>query len=386
MSLAPQTEPTPETEDFHDADGLLVDLAPDVRSLSFSGLVWRRFRRNKVGMTGAALVFLLLFTAIFADFLSPYDPSARNRDAIYQPPQAPHFFSDDGFQLVPYTHPVSIELDPETFLLVPTVDTGTRCTPEFLGHGWRYEFLGLTMDRHLLTASPSCPWFLLGTDRDGRDMLSRLVVGSQLTLTMAAIVVTIAVLIGTTIGIISGYFGGQVDHWLQRVVEFILALPELPLYFALVVVIPRQADPIAVFFALAGILSVIKWAQLAREVRGKTMSVVRLDYITAAEALGVRTPRLIRRHILPNVLSHVIVATTLMIPTVILLESFLSFLGIGVRAPLVSWGLLLNAAQDLQNLGSYPWVLSPVGTILVAVLGFNMLGDALRDAIDPYNS
>ncbi|WP_152046797.1 ABC transporter permease [Aureimonas psammosilenae] len=374
-------------EAAREVDGLMAEAgAPAaIRSRSYAGLVWRRFRRNPLGMIGAALVLLLILGAVFADFLSPCDPNARNADAIYLPPQELHFTAEDGFHPVPFTHPITFDLDPNTFQLVPTVDTATRCQPAFLGKGWSYSLFGVTLDRHLFAAPQDCSFHVLGTDRDGRDMASRLLVGSRLTLLMAALVVTISVTVGTLIGTLSGYLGGRGDEWIQRIVEFVLALPELPLYFALVVIIPRNTDAFLVFLGLGLILSALRWAQLAREVRGKTLLVSRLDYIAAAEAIGASTPRILMKHILPNVLGHVIVSTTLMIPTIVLLESFLSFLGIGVRPPLVSWGMLLNAASDLQTLGSYPWVLAPIGAILVTVLGFNMLGDALRDAIDPYS-
>ncbi|SEQ94253.1 peptide/nickel transport system permease protein [Faunimonas pinastri] len=385
MTMPPINDPA---TDLVFADGALVASSEirEVRSRSYMGLVWRRFRRHRLGLVGAVLVALIMLTAIFASVLAPYDPYQRDGKSIYLPPQRLHVFADDGFHPLPFTNPVKLDLDPDTYELVPTIDTATRCSVSVFGKGWTYSFFGIRTDRHLFAPAPDCGWHVLGTDRDGRDMLSRLLIGSRLTLLMAAVVVTISVIIGTLVGMVSGYFRGAVDHWLQRIVEFILALPELPFYFALVVIIPRNADPFRVFLALVGILSVMKWAQLAREVRGKTLSVASLDYIVAAEAVGTRTPRIVLRHILPNVLSHVVVATTLMIPSIVLLESFLSFLGIGVRAPLVSWGLLLNAASDLQNLGSYPWVLTPVVAILITVMGFNMLGDGLRDAIDPYQN
>lgn len=376
------------TQPLDTQSGLLADeAAPTVettRSQTYLNLVWRRFRANRVGMIGAFLVLLLLIMTIFADFFSPYNPAQRDRDNIYTPPANLHFFADDGFHLIPFAHPVTVALDPQTFELTFAEDTEIRCKPQFLGRGWEYRLFGIRLDRHLFSATLECPWHVLGTDRDGRDVLSRLLVGSQLTLIMAGLVVVISISIGTVIGMVSGYYGGMVDHWMQRVVEFILALPELPFYFALVAIIPRNAEPLNVFFMLAGILSLLKWAQLAREVRGKTLSISQLDYVTAAEAVGARTPRIVMRHILPNVMSHVVVVTTLMIPTVVLIESFLSFLGLGVQPPLVSWGMLLNAGKDLQNLGSYPWVLSPVVAILITVLSFNMLGDGLRDAVDPY--
>jgi peptide/nickel transport system permease protein len=356
------------------------------KSQSYATLVWRRFRHSIVGLTGGILVALILLTAIFANFLAPYDPGARTRTSIYLPPQGLHFISSDGVHLVPFTHPIEVDFDPVTFQPKPVEKTDVRCTPTFFGEGWSYSFLGFTLDRHLLAAPANCPFHILGTDREGRDMLSRLLVGSRLTLIMAIIVVLISVVIGTIVGMTSGYLGGRADHYIQRVVEFFLALPELPFFFALVAIMPRNVDALTVFAMLAGILAILHWAQLAREVRGKALSISQYDYVTAAVAVGARTPRIVFRHILPNVMSHVIVITTLMIPKIVLLESFLSFLGLGVQPPLVSWGLLLNSAKDLQTLGSYPWALIPVVAILVTVLSFNMLGDGLRDAMDPYHA
>jgi peptide/nickel transport system permease protein len=370
------------------ADVLIADAAAPalraVRSQTYLSLVWRRFRRNTLGMTGAFFVLVLAIVTIFADFFSPYDPIARNRDLIYTPPQALHFFAEDGFYLIPFTYPLSTQVDDTTFQVVVKEDTTRKCAPVFLGRGWSYTLFGLAADRHLFTPPAGCPWNVVGTDREGRDVLSRLVVGSQLTMAIAMIVVAISVTFGALIGVLSGYLGGLADHWIQRGVEFALALPEVPFYFALVAIIPRNLTPIQVVLIVCAILSSLRWAQLAREVRGKTLAISQLDYVAAAEAVGAGRWRIVVRHILPNVMSHVVVATTLMIPSIILIESFLSFLGIGVQPPMISWGLLLNAAQNIQNLGSYPWVLSPVVAVLIAVMGFNMLGDGLRDAIDPY--
>jgi len=381
---APEIDRTPRAL----GDALLAeDAAPasqSVRSQTYLRLVWRRFRRNTMGMIGAVLVGLLLLATVFADFLSPYDPTARNRDAIYVAPQALHFFADDGFHPVPFTHPMTTEVDPTTFAVATKIDTETRCQPAFLGSGWSYTLFGMRFDRHLFAPEPGCPWNIIGTDRDGRDVLSRLLVGSQLTLSIALIVVTASVTLGALIGILSGYLGGISDHWIQRGVEFFLAVPEVPFYFALVAIVPRNLTSLQLVFVICAILSTLRWAHLAREVRGKTLSIAQLDYVSAAEAVGAGRWRIITRHILPNVMSHVVVATTLLIPSIILIESFLSFLGLGVQPPLISWGLLLNAAQNIQNLGSYPWVLAPVLGVLVAVMSFNMLGDGLRDAIDPY--
>jgi peptide/nickel transport system permease protein len=384
VAIPPIVEPQPA----QGADALIADAAAPalraVRSQTYLRLVWRRFRRNTMGMIGATMVCLLIVVTIFADFFAPYDPTARNRDSIYTPPQALHFFSEDGFHLIPFTNPMTTEIDPATFAVVTTVDTTQRCQPTFLGRGWSYSFLGMKFDRHLLAPPEGCAWNIVGTDRDGRDVLSRLLAGSQLTMSIALIVVCASITLGALVGVTSGYLGGLADHWIQRGVEFFLAVPEVPFYFALVAVVPRNLAPYQLVFVICAILSTLRWAHLAREVRGKTLSIAQLDYVAAAEAVGAGRWRIVVHHILPNVMSHVVVATTLLIPSIILIESFLSFLGLGVQPPMISWGLLLNAAQNIQNLGSYPWVLSPVVGVLIAVMSFNMLGDGLRDAIDPY--
>jgi peptide/nickel transport system permease protein len=348
-------------------------------SETYGALVWRRFRRSRTGMAGGVLVLLVVLASIFADLLAPYDPGARDQANQNSPPQMVHLDSE-GL----YTHPLAVELDPATFQPSFVADTAKRCPLHLFGRGWAWSFLGVPLDRHLLAPEPGCPDHILGTDGLGRDMLSRILAGSRLTLLMAALVVAISVTIGTSVGLVSGFHGGLTDLWLQRLAEFVLALPELPLYLALVAIIPRNSNPMAVFVMLAGILALIRWASLAREIRGKTLALRSAEYVRAAEAVGAGVPRIIFRHILPNVLGHVVVVITLMVPGIVLAESFLSFLGVGVQPPLVSWGLLLNAGKDLQNLGSYPWMLLPVVAILVTSLGFNMLGDGLRDAIDPH--
>ncbi|WP_421907512.1 ABC transporter permease [Mameliella sp.] len=359
--------------------------APRTAPESPARLVWRRFRRRRPALLGAVIVLALAIVAVFAEFFSPYDPAKRDSDHFYMPPQVPQFYHpEEGLHLIPFVHPYVESFDPETFETTFEADTTRLCQFRFLGRGWSYTMLGLSVDRHLFAPDPDCPMHVLGTDSLGRDMLSRTITGARLTLMMAALVVTASVFIGTAVGLMSGFFSGWVDNLLQRITEFVLALPELPFYLALVAILPRNAGPYTVFFLLALILSLLKWAGLSREVRGKTLALRQVDYVTAAVALGAKDRRILVKHLLPNILSHVIVVVTLMIPQIILVESFLSFLGIGVQPPLVSWGLLLNAAKDLQNLGSYPWMLLPVCAILVAVLGFNLMGDGLRDAIDPY--
>jgi peptide/nickel transport system permease protein len=237
---------------------------------------------------------------------------------------------------------------------------------------------------HFIGVADGTPLHILGTDKLGRDILSRGIIGSRISLLIALTSIALITIAGTLLGITSGYIGGQFDLWFQRFVEIILAFPQLPLYLTLTTLIPVTA-PSSFFIAFVIlVIAGLGWAQLSREVRGKTMALARVDYVRAAMAVGASDGRIITRHILPNVMSHVIVAVTLGIPTIILLESFLGFLGFAVKPPLISWGLMLQDTRTFSVIGSYPWILSPVGFVLLAVFAFNALGDGLRDAIDPY--
>jgi peptide/nickel transport system permease protein len=352
---------------------------------SYSALVWRRLKRSWAGMIGLVLVMLLVIMAVFADFLSPVDPKATG--VGFAPPQAISLRDQDGNFVFPRSYPVreTEELDPITFqpIVGPDYDN-----PQVLGlfvKGSPYRLFGLIpAERHLFGAIDGSPVHLLGTDKFGRDVLSRILYGSRISLMIALTVVFIVTLVGTTVGMASGYFGGRFDAWTQRFVELVLAFPQLPLYLALASLIPVTA-PTNVFIAFVVIvMSALGWAQLSREVRGKTLALARIDYVRAAIAIGATDRRIIFQHIFPNVMSHVIVAVTLAIPQVVLLESFLGFLGFAVKPPLISWGLMLRDTANYSAIGSYPWILSPVGAVLITVFAFNALGDGLRDAIDPY--
>lgn len=350
-------------------------------------LVWRRFRRSTMGMLGLALVILLLLTTIFADFFAPQDPKAP--DIGFAPPDAVSFFRGDGsFTPIPVVFPIAEgnELDPITFqpLVGPDYDNPTELG--FFVRGYEYKLLWvIPANIHFFgPVDPTRTAHFLGTDKFGRDILSRGFVGSRITLTIALVVVTITTIVGTLVGIVSGYLGGPFDAWTQRFVEFILMFPQLPLYLALTTLIPATA-PSNVFIAFViGVIAVLGWAQLSREVRSKTLSLARIEYVRAAIAVGSSDSRIVTRHILPNVLSHIIVAVTLAIPSVVLLESFLGFLGFAVKPPLISWGLMLQDTSSYSVIGSYPWILSPVIFVLITVFAFNALGDGLRDAVDPY--
>ena len=349
-------------------------------------LVWRRFRRSTMGIIGLVLVGLLIVVALFADFFAIMDPKLPA--LAFAPPDNISFEAPDGgFSLLPFVYPIieTGEFDPVTFQPLTGPDRTNPTPLAFFVKGYPYRFFWLIpSDIHFFGASNGQPFHLLGTDKFGRDILSRGIIGSRISLTIALAVVLLTTVVGTFIGLASGYLGGRIDTWVQRFVEFVLAFPQLPLYLALTTLIPVTA-PSNVFIAFViGVMAVLGWAQLSREVRSKTLSLARIEYVRAAIAVGSSDLRIITLHILPNVLSHVIVAVTIAIPSVVLLESFLGFLGFAVKPPLISWGLMLQDTGTFSVIGSYPWILSPVIFVLITVFAFNALGDGLRDAVDPY--
>ena len=358
-------------------------------SQGYGRLVWRRFRRSVPGMIGFIMVASLLIIAIFAPFFAPNDPKAPTVGFIppdkvswYVPGEGP----DAGWRLLPVAFPIveGAELDPITYQPLNGPDYANPRPISFFVKGWEYRFLGIPMNRHFIGVADGSPLHLLGTDKLGRDILSRGVVGARISLALALSSIALITIIGTLMGITSGYVGGKFDMWFQRFVEIILAFPQLPLYLALTSLIPVTA-PTGLFLTFVVVVIVgLGWAQLSREVRSKTLALRQVDYVRAAMAIGASDSRIITRHILPNVMSHVIVSITLGIPSIILLESFLGYLGFAVKPPLISWGLMLQDAGTFASIGTYPWILSPVGFVLLAVFAFNALGDGLRDAIDPY--
>ena len=386
--VPPPLAPPPRDPVVENAvDAVVIDERMRARGASYFSLVRRKFAKSVSGMVGLVLVTLLILMAVFADFLAPYDPKA-NFEGFSPPTRITWHTEAHGWSLRPHAIPIreTGELDPVTFQPIVGPDTENPVPIRFFVEGARYRLLGLIPARTRLFGTPEgeASVHVLGTDKFGRDLLSRAFVGSRLTLTIALIVVTITTVIGTFLGIVSGYVGGRFDNWFQRVVELFLAFPELPLYLALASIIPLTVPSKVFIVFVILILAALRWARLSREVRGKTLSLRQLDYVRAAESVGASNGRIIGRHILPNVMSHVIVAVTLLIPEVVLLESFLGFLGFAVKPPLISWGLMLQDTSNFSTLGSYPWILAPVGFVLVTVFAFNAFGDGLRDAIDPY--
>jgi peptide/nickel transport system permease protein len=353
---------------------------------TYAALVWRRFRRSTMGMIGLVLVAMLLIISIFADFFAPMDPKEANLP--FAQPDTILFEDPNGnFSLLPYVYPIGDtgEFDPITFQPLTGADKTNPTPTGFFVTGHDYHLLWvIPANIHFFGSTDGRPIQLLGTDKFGRDILSRGIVGSRISLMIALAVVTMTTIVGTLVGIGSGYIGGALDAWVQRFVEFVLAFPQLPLYLALTSLIPVTAPSNVFLTFVIFVMAVLGWAQLSREVRSKTLSLARIEYVRAAIAVGASDGRIITRHILPNVLSHIIVAITLAIPSVVLLESFLGFLGFAVKPPLISWGLMLQDTGTFSVIGSYPWILSPVIFVLITVFAFNALGDGLRDAVDPY--
>ncbi len=354
--------------------------------LSYWQLVRRRFFHNRYGVIGLIGCLFILASAVFSGFISPYAAETKDRAAIYSPPQSIRIFDTDGSLTRPYVLGFREDMDPITYEITFVPDESIRNELYFLVEGDPWTLFGLEFRTRLLGTKDGGFVHFLGTDSLGRDVASRMIEGTRITLLMGVLVMLISCIIGTVVGVSSGYFGGAFDMVVQRLVEFVKSFPDLPLYLALVAILPRRAEPVSIFIMFAAILVLLRWADLSRELRGKVISIRSMEYVRAAVAVGASDQRIISRHIIPNTSSHIIVWATYQLPEVILLESFLSFLGVGVQAPMVSWGTMLNQVRDFQSFAAAPWLMAPVGMIVVSVLAFNALGDGLRDAMDPYSN
>lgn len=357
------------------------------RHESYSELVWNKFKRSKPAIAGGLMILTLIVLSAFAEFFSPNPLNAIDLNAAFTPPHQIHLVDSAGnFHLRPFVYGKTLEIDIETFEPVWTEDTSQIHPIKFFVQGWEYKLFGLFPTRLHLFGIDEGVIYLLGTDKLGRDLWGKSCEAGRISLAMSLFGTFISVAIGSILGVISGYYGGLIDNILQRFVEFVNAFPQLPLWLSLAAIIPRTWDSFSVFIIMAVIFALLSWTVLAREVRGKVLAFRETDFVLAAREMGASDARIIFLHLYPNSLSHIIVVLTLTIPQIILAEAFLSFLGIGIQEPLVSWGLLMKNAQNLQTLGQNTWVMTPVLFIIAAVLGFNFLGDGLRDAADPYST
>jgi peptide/nickel transport system permease protein len=354
---------------------------------SYFQLVWGRFKKSRPAIVGGLMVITLVILAIFSDFFSPTDPRRLEMSSSYIPPQHIHFVDAEGnFHLRPFTYNLVLELDPETFEPIWTEDTSQPYLIKLFVNSWDYEVLSLIpMSLHLYDVQEGGTIYILGTDKFGRDLWGRSCQAGRISLSLSLFATFISVAVGSVLGVTSGYYGGAVDTFLQRFTEFVQSFPQLALWMALAAIVPRTWSPLRVFVVMAIIFALLGWTQLARQVRGQVLAFRETDFVMAAKEMGASDRRIILRHLYPNSLSHIIVVLTLTVPTIILAEAFLSFLGIGIQEPLVSWGFLMKEANSLATLGSHTWILSPIIFIVAAVLGFNFLGDGLRDAADPYS-
>ncbi len=351
-------------------------------------LIWRRFRKHHLAMGGLVVVLTLYVVAACAEFLAPMNPRAFDARFPYAPPQRVRLFhsSEDGTRFRPHVLGYTVELDQVRFVRVFHEDPDQVVDLGFFVETEPYRLMGFIPMRRTFfgTVNPEHSFFLLGADRLGRDLLSRMIYGTRISMTVGLIGVTLSLVLGVMLGGISGYFGGWIDNLIQRVIEFLQSIPSIPLWLGLSAAIPPRVDPLLVYFYITIILSVLGWTGLGRVVRGKFMSLRTEDFVMAARLDGCSSMRVIRRHMVPSFMSHIIATTTLAIPHMIIGETSLSFLGLGLRSPVISWGVLLQEAQNIRTVATAPWLLLPGAMVAVAVLALNFLGDGLRDASDPY--
>ena len=352
-------------------------------------LIRGRFMRHRLAVASLFLLAVLYVVAAGAEFFAPYSRQWRNLDFAYCPPQLPRISGQNGL----HVFAMRVTVDPLTFKRTYTEDPTEPIALGFFVRGERYRWWGLfETERHFFGVKPNqssgvrATFYFLGADRYGRDIFSRLIHGARVSLSVGLVAIAVTFVLGVSLGGVSGYFGGRTDTVVQRVIEIVNAFPQIPLWLAFGVMLPPDWSPLSTYFAITLVLSLLGWTGLARVVRGKMLALREEDYAMAARLLGASHSRILFRHLLPGFTSHIIVVLTMSVPAMILGETSLSFLGLGLRAPIVSWGVMLQDCLNIQTVANYPWLLMPVILVVLTVLAFNFLGDGLRDAADPYES
>jgi len=375
-------EEAPQAVEFAQA----AHVSGDISVHSIWWLMWRRFLRNRLAVGGAVLLTVLYVLIIFAEFFTPYQHLISNEDFVARAPQAPRFIDSEGnFHLRPFVYGTTTTLDTQNLDWVHEDNPEEIYPIYFFVEGYPYKMFGLIESNiHFYGVEEPGMVFLLGTDRNGRDMVSRAIFGGRVSMTVGLVGVALTIIFGSVLGTASGYFGGMADTIIQRVIELLMSFPSIALWAALAAALPPDITVITRFFFISIILSLIAWTGLARQVRAKVLAYREMDFASAAKAAGASHSRIIMIHMLPNALSHIIVIATLAIPGMILAETALSFLGLGILPPAVSWGTLLQDAQTVAVVVKKPWLMLPGLFVIVAVLSFNFVGDGIRDAADPF--
>ncbi|MDS9470089.1 ABC transporter permease [Paracoccus sp. MBLB3053] len=347
-------------------------------------LTWLKFRRHRLAVISGAFLILLYGSLLITEFLAPYRLDSRDLDYIYAPPQKVRLFHE-GQLIGPFVYGQTMRLDMNDLRRIYTDDTSDVQRLRFFCHGEPYRFWkSIPADLHLFCPAEGGRFNLLGTDRLGRDVFSRILHGARISLTIGLLGTLVSFVLGITIGGIAGYRGGWFDHMMQRSIEVIQSIPSIPLWMTLAAIIPLSWSPLLVYLGITVILGMLDWTGQARAVRSKLFALREEDYVLAAELMGAKSPRIIGRHLLPGVLSHLIASASLSVPGMILGETALTFLGLGLRPPVTSWGILLTEARGINIVALYPWLLWPMLPVVLVILAFNFLGDGLRDAADPY--